>query len=89
MNRWILLEPLVWLNDDRAHLWTVLEGTVTLVFNAGRRVAPIGQSGREGDPDAIEVLHEGDSILVPAMCSRIRWTTEGTGRTVLLDVVVT
>ena len=89
MNRWRLWESFVWYNDDRAHLWTVLEGTAVMIFNAGRRVAPENQSGREGDPDAIEVLRTGDSILVPAMCPGLRWTSEAKERTTLLDVVVT
>ena len=89
VNRWTSMEPFAWSNDNHAHLWTVVEGTTTAIFNVGRRVAPLAQSGREADPDAIEVLQEGDSILVPAMCPTLRWTVEGDKKLVLLDVVVT
>ena len=89
LNRWQVREPFVWHNDDRAHLWTVLEGTAVIIFNAGRRTSPTSRSERERDPDAIEVLHMGDSLLVPAMCPSLRWTSEGKKRTVLLDVGVT
>jgi len=89
LNRWVSSEPMFWSNDGRAHLWTVLEGTATAIFNAGRRIAPRKRSGRDSDPDAIEVLHKGDSILVPAMCPSLRWTTEGNKEIKLLDVVVT
>ena len=89
LNRWCLKEPFVWYNDGHAHLWNVLEGTATMLFNAGRRIAPTFRSGREGDPDAIEVLHTGDSILVPAMCPSLRWTLEDGSQAKLLDVVVT
>ena len=89
LNRWTLSEPMVWSNDDRAHLWTVLEGTATAIFNAGRRIAPKKQSGRESDPDAIEVLRKGDSILAPAMCPGFHWITEGGEKVTLLDAVVT
>ena len=85
LNRWTLAESIIWNNDGRSHLWTVLEGTTAAIFNAGRRVAT---QEREGDPDAIEVLHEGDSILVPAVCPSLRWTVES-GRAVLLEVIVT
>ena len=89
LNRWTPTEPFVWSNDEHAHLWTVVGGTTTAIFNAGRRVAPWEQSKRESDPDAIEVLHEGDSILVPAMCPNLHWTVESNKQLVLLDVVVT
>lgn len=89
LNRWTVREPFVWKNDGRAHLWTVLSGTTTAIFNAGRRIAPRSLSGREGDPDAIEELREGDSILVPAMCPNLRWTIENKKHVVLLDAAVT
>ena len=89
LNRWTLTDPFVWKNDAHAHLWTVLDGTATVIFNAGRRTSPQGQSGREGDPDAIEVLSQGDSILVPAMCSNLRWIVESGHQTTLLDILLT
>ena len=88
LNRWRMWESFIWNNDNHAHLWTVVEGTATAIFNAGRRTACPYRSGREGDPEAIEVLHTGDSIFVPAMCPGLRWTSEGGGRAMLLDVVV-
>lgn len=88
VNRWTLTEPLSWRTDQRCHLWTVLEGSVDTIFTAGRRITPKNLSGRDPDPDAIETLAQGDSLLVPAMCNTIRWVPEKSEKIVLLDIVV-
>lgn len=88
VNRWTLSRPMTWGSDGRCHLWSVLEGTVDAIFKAGRRSMSRAFSGRESDPDAIESLYLGDSLLVPAACFEIRWIPENNRRVVLLDVVV-
>ena len=88
INKWIMGTPISWKTDRHCHLWTVLEGSVDAIFTAGRRVASPGKSGRDPDPDAIEVLHRGDTLLVPAACDQIRWVPEENQSVVLLDVIV-
>jgi mannose-6-phosphate isomerase len=87
INRWTLNEPNVWHNDNRCHLWTVLEGTLVISFTAGRRTYVIKNSEREPDPDAIEILQQGDSILIPAICRHLHCIPENYNRAVFLDVV--
>ncbi|MDR2757300.1 MAG: hypothetical protein LBC20_16500 [Planctomycetaceae bacterium] len=86
INRWTLNEPNIWYNDCRCHLWTVLEGTLIIAFTAGRRI-DMKSSRRELDPDAIEILQRGDSILIPAMCRHFHCIPENCSRTVFLDVL--
>lgn len=85
VRRWSFESHLLWHGDESCHLWTVLEGGVSAIFTAGRRVAPPYVSGRDNDPDAIEVLNRGDSILVPATTTAIRWVAENNEPVVLLD----
>jgi mannose-6-phosphate isomerase len=86
INRWTLNEPNIWYHDHRCHLWTVLEGTLVISFTAGRRSGIIENSERETDPDAIEILQQGDSILLPAVCRHLHCIPENDCRTVFLDV---
>ncbi len=88
LNRWTIFDPISWVADSRCHLWTVLEGSVDALFTAGRRTTKTYRSGRECDPDAIETLQQGDTLLVPASCRSITWIPEGHTQTVLLDVIV-
>jgi mannose-6-phosphate isomerase len=86
INRWTLNEPNIWYNDHRCHLWTVLEGTLVISFTAGRRSGIIKNSEREVDPDAIEILQQGDSILIPAVCRHLHCIPENDCQTIFLDV---
>ncbi|MDR2114886.1 MAG: class I mannose-6-phosphate isomerase [Planctomycetaceae bacterium] len=86
LNRWTLEEPNIWYNDSRCHLWTVLEGTMVISFTVGRRTAE-KNSQREPDPDAIEILQQGDSILIPAVCGHFHCFPENNRPAIFLDVV--
>ncbi|MDR2438523.1 MAG: hypothetical protein LBE12_03995 [Planctomycetaceae bacterium] len=86
INRWTLNEPNIWYNDSRCHLWTVLEGTLVVSFVAGRRTGTKNPE-REPDPDVIEILQQGDSILIPAVCRLLHCIPENDCRTVFLDVL--
>lgn len=86
MNRWTLAEQLVWYNDHRCHLWTVLDGSLVTSFTAGRRTQIMKNSERETDPDAIEILQRGDSILIPAVCPNLYCIPEN-NHAVFLDVI--
>ncbi|MDR0335918.1 MAG: class I mannose-6-phosphate isomerase [Planctomycetaceae bacterium] len=86
INRWTLEEPYAWYNDQRCHLWTVLSGTLVISFTAGRRTNRFGNSERATDPDAIEVLQQGDSILIPAVCRHFHCIPENGCRVVFLDI---
>jgi hypothetical protein len=86
LNRWRFSEPAVWYNNDRCHLMTVLEGTADIIFTAGRRVT--NNAARETDPEAIETLQRGDSILVPAVCRELRWIPQNRQHVVWLDAAV-
>ncbi|MDR0869901.1 MAG: hypothetical protein LBN39_03830 [Planctomycetaceae bacterium] len=88
LDRWTLDKPILWNNDERCHIWTVLEGSADAVFTAGRRFAESVVSGRAADPDGIETLNRGDTLLIPAVCQYIRWVPEQKKNTVLLDVTV-
>lgn len=88
VNRWTVTAPFSWKSDRHCHIWTVLKGSVDAVFTAGRRLSPASKSGREADPDAIEILHRGDTLLVPAACEQIRWIPEGPDPAILMDVIV-
>ncbi len=88
INRWTLTEPFDWKNDGRAHMWTVLDGSVHAFFTAGRRIAPRAESGRSQDPEVVETLRRGDSLLVPAMSTSVRWNVDAEQDAVLLDAVV-
>jgi mannose-6-phosphate isomerase len=85
INRWTLDEQLLWYNDHRCHLWTVLDGSLVTSFTAGRRTQIVKNSERETDPDAIEILQRGDSILIPAVCRNLHCIPEN-NHAVLLDV---
>ncbi|HBT75627.1 MAG TPA: hypothetical protein DEB39_01600 [Planctomycetaceae bacterium] len=84
LERWTCKTQFLWYGNEHCHLWTVLEGSATAIFTAGRRTTPFYESGRENDPDAIEELERGDSILVPAMTRSIRWIAENNEPIVLL-----
>jgi mannose-6-phosphate isomerase len=86
INRWTLNEQFLWYNDHRCHLWTVLNGSLIISFTAGRRTQTIKNSERETDPDAIELLQRGDSVLIPAMCRDLYCIPEYC-ETVFLDVI--
>ncbi|MDR0704021.1 MAG: class I mannose-6-phosphate isomerase [Planctomycetaceae bacterium] len=86
VNRWILNEQIIWYNDHRCHLWTVLEGSLIISFTAGRRMQIMKNSERETDPDAIEILQRGDSILIPAVCRDLQCIPEN-NHAVFLDVI--
>lgn len=73
VDRWTLTAPQRRHSDGRCRLWTLLEGSVDLAFQAGRH-------------EAVESLHRGDSILVPAACRDVHWTPGSGARAVLLDV---
>lgn len=88
INRWTLHTPISWKGDRRCHLWTVLDGSVDVLFTAGRRMATCYETGREADPDAIEVFHPGDTLLIPAACDLVRWIPENNQSVTLLDVIV-
>lgn len=88
INKWTLDAPISWRSDRRCHIWAVLDGTVDVLFTAGRRMRTCYESGREADPDAIEVFHRGDTFLVPAACDQIRWVPENNRPVTLLDVIV-
>ena len=89
IERWHSPSQFVWQGDDRCTIWTVINGSAGIIFTAGRRVAPRAESGRDNDPDAIEPLNRGDSLLVPAMTSSIRWVSEGKEPLVLLSISLT
>ncbi|MDR1964784.1 MAG: class I mannose-6-phosphate isomerase [Planctomycetaceae bacterium] len=84
INRLKLTEPITWYNEQRCHLLTVLEGALAISFTAGRRVRIVKNAERETDPDAIEMLQQGDSILIPSVCRYLHCVPEN--RAVLLDV---
>jgi mannose-6-phosphate isomerase len=86
INRWTLNEQLIWYNDHRCHLWTVLDGSLVTSFTAGQRTQIMKNSERETDPDAIEILQRGDSILIPAVCRDLYCVPEN-NHAVFLDVI--
>lgn len=85
LERWTTSTQFNWNADGRCRLWTVLSGMATAIFTAGRRTMAIEASGRASDSNAIEELHCGDSILVPAVTRSIRWVSEGETPLVLLS----
>jgi mannose-6-phosphate isomerase len=86
MNRWTLNEEIIWYNDFRCHLWTVLSGSLIISFTAGQRTRIIKNSEREADPDAIEILQRGDSILIPAECRELYCIPEN-NYALFLDII--
>ncbi len=75
VNRWTLSEPISWKTDEHCHLWTVLNGSVTAIFATGH-----------GGSDALEILNQGDTLLVPAVCDTVRLVPSE--KAVLMDVIV-
>ena len=88
LNRWCFDEMMVWASDNRYHIWSVLQGSVTAIFHLGRRGTPESFSGRQSDPITMECLKQGDTLLVPSVCRSIQWTSDGDAPVILLDAYV-
>jgi len=88
LNRWSFGETAVWASDNRCHIWSVLQGSVTAIFHLGRRGTPESFSGRQSDPILMECLKPGDTLLVPGACRSIQWTNDGDATVILLDAYV-
>ncbi|MDR3109714.1 MAG: class I mannose-6-phosphate isomerase [Planctomycetaceae bacterium] len=86
IDRWTTTSQMFLRNDNRCAIWTVVSGSASVIFTAGRRTAPMSHSGRDADPDGIEPLNRGDTLLIPAMASSIRWVSEGKEPLVMLSV---
>ena len=88
LNRWIFDEMMVWVSDNRYHIWSVLQGSVTAIFHLGRRGTPENLSGRQSDPLVMECLKRGDTLLVPSVCRSVQWSSDSDEPVILLDAFV-